>query len=105
MKVSFNRPVLTLRADFKYKNHRSIKTKLKGGNVFYSQRTHKSNNNDNNNNNNNNNKNYSNNNNNNNNKTSQHSVTFSKTIRNNSHIFQDFLDVSITSSIKSLLFP
>ena len=101
MKVSFNRPVLTLRADFKYKNHRSIKTKLKGGNVFYSQRTHKSNNNDNNNNNNN--KNYSNNNNNN--KTSQHSVTFSKTIRNNSHIFQDFLDVSITSSIKSLLFP
>ena len=102
MKVSFNRPVLTLRADFKYKNHRSIKTKLKGGNVFYSQRTHKSNNNDNNNNNNN--KNYSNNNNNNN-KTSQHSVTFSKTIRNNSHIFQDFLDVSITSSIKSLLFP
>ena len=83
---------------------------MKGGNVFYSQRTHKSNNNDNNNNNN---KNYSNNNNNknnnnnnnNNNKTSQHSVTFSKTIRNNSHIFQDFLDVSITSSIKSLLFP
>ena len=74
---------------------------MKGGNVFYSQRTHKSNNNDNNNNNNN--KNYSNNNNNN--KTSQHSVTFSKTIRNNSHIFQDFLDVSITSSIKSLLFP
>ena len=73
---------------------------MKGGNVFYSQRTHKSNNNDNNNNNNN--KNYSNNNNN---KTSQHSVTFSKTIRNNSHIFQDFLDVSITSSIKSLLFP
>ena len=102
MKVSFNRSVLTLRADFKYKNHRSIKIKLKGGNVFYSQRTHKSNNNDNNNNNNNN-KNYSNNNNNN--KTSQHSVTFSKTIRNNSHIFQDFLDVSITSSIKSLLFP
>ena len=98
MKVSFNRPVLTLRADLKYKNHRSIKTKLKGGNVFYSQRTHKSNNN-----NNNNNKNYSNNNNNNNN-TSQHSVIFSKTIRNNSDIFQDFLDVSITSSIKSLLF-
>ena len=102
MKVSFNRAVLTLRADLKYKNHRSIKTKLKGGNVFYSQRTHKSNNN------NNNNKNYSNNNNNNNNnnnKTSQHSVIFSKTIRNNSDIFQDVLDVSITSSIKSLLFP
>ena len=96
MKVSFNRPVLTLRADLKYKNHRSIKTKLKGGNVFYSQRTHKSNNNNNNNNNSNNN---------NNNNTSQHSVIFSKTIRNNSDIFQDFLDVSITSSIKSLLFP
>ena len=95
MKVSFNRPVLTLRADLKYKNHRSIKTKLKGGNVFYSQRTHKSNNNNNNNNSNNNN----------NNNTSQHSVIFSKTIRNNSDIFQDFLDVSITSSIKSLLFP